>query len=222
MNCFSSSGNILALCLLIRRGADIDMKDSPWNDTPLSNAIRDGDIELVKFLISQGADVNAPIGRGTENIPLLLTCEFRSLKMVNVLIDNGANTNLLSIEVRGTLLQATCQNGAAAQPDLLSRILDNNFVDTKATSRLWGGNLTTACLIANGVARPVVDPFAFTSNYKLTKFQNYDSIICINCNNQLFCLTLQARLFPVPVLNNHCSNLFKVSLISIPKRNLRP
>lgn len=149
LNCRNTANNIPALRALIRRGAQIDTKDQPWNDTPLSNAVREGDVALAEFFISEGADVNINIDRGLENTPLLSACAISSLAMVKMLIKNGANTSVVSVGVPGTLFQAACLNQTDAQPEILSYLLENELADVHQASKWWGGNLNTACLMAD-------------------------------------------------------------------------
>ena len=139
LNYGSAEKHIPALRLLIRRGARIETRDEPWNDTPLSNAVLRNDVELAKFLISEGAGVSTNIGRRLENTPLLLACQRSSLEMVKMLIENGASINDVSIGPNGTVFQAACRNSTSNQPELLSYLLENEFVHLHQTSDFWGG-----------------------------------------------------------------------------------
>lgn len=52
--------------ILLKHGADANAT-TPGFDTPLIKAVREGDMEIVKLLVSKGADVNlaSPTGKGT-------------------------------------------------------------------------------------------------------------------------------------------------------------
>lgn len=54
----AQKGNIEKADLLIRHGAAIDPVDEEYQSTPLGMAARWGHIEMVNFLLEQGADVN--------------------------------------------------------------------------------------------------------------------------------------------------------------------
>ena len=54
----AQKGNIYKAKLLIDHGAAIDPIDEEYQSTPLGMAARWGHIEMVKFLLEQGADPN--------------------------------------------------------------------------------------------------------------------------------------------------------------------
>ncbi|KAJ4361129.1 uncharacterized protein N0V89_001698 [Didymosphaeria variabile] len=150
LNCLSSAKDIPTLRLLLRRGANIETQDVPWNDTPLSNSVRLGDVELTSFLISEGVNTNATIGRYHESTPLLLACgQCLSRDILRVLVDNGANTKIVSEGVSGTMFQTVCQSAHDSREEVISYLLENDLVDVELTSNWWGSNLNTACLMTD-------------------------------------------------------------------------
>lgn len=60
------------------------------NDTPLSIAIRQSNLEMVKLLIRYGANVNKKYGNPDVNKPLDLAYEIGDDKITNFLLDKGA------------------------------------------------------------------------------------------------------------------------------------
>lgn len=54
----AQKGEIQKAELLIKHGAELDPVDEEYQSTPLGMAVRWGQVEMVKYLISNGADVN--------------------------------------------------------------------------------------------------------------------------------------------------------------------
>ena len=79
--------------LLIERGARINVRSSGRNYTPLDLAAREGDLEMVKLLVDNGANVN-------NYKPLHLASEKGYLEIVTYLVEHGANLNDPDIEIR--------------------------------------------------------------------------------------------------------------------------
>ena len=84
----SYKGNIEIANMLIRRGADVNSKNS-WGISPLHIASMDGKIELAKLLIENGADVNIKDDFGKT--PLRTTINTGNIEMVNLLLSKGAS-----------------------------------------------------------------------------------------------------------------------------------
>ena len=57
----------------------------------LTKAIEDGQLEIVKYLVENGVDINAKDKDGKTT--LMKTVENRNLEIVKYLVDNGANVN---------------------------------------------------------------------------------------------------------------------------------
>lgn len=88
----ASHGRLYIADLLIKRGADINAKDSD-GATPLFRSISYGDMDMVKFLIANGADVNVHNEGEFGKTPLHEAVFCWCKPMVQLLIDNGANLN---------------------------------------------------------------------------------------------------------------------------------
>ena len=82
--------------LLIGYGATIDVKGGPLMETPLHLACRQGrDPECAKMLLLSGADVNVT-GKETGESPLHIVARRSYLKLMSLLLEEGADINLLS------------------------------------------------------------------------------------------------------------------------------
>lgn len=67
--------------------------------TPLAFACKKNNLEIAKFLIENGADVNKNIMYGEDDkysssTPSMITCENNNLEMLELLIENGADLNI--------------------------------------------------------------------------------------------------------------------------------
>ena len=90
------------------------------NLTPLHKAVRDNDIQRVKTLIDNGADVNG-LDRLMGVAPLHLAVQGRNLDLVKLLVKEGAFVNLQSVRLGGTpLLLAVWHRNIPAVEYLLS------------------------------------------------------------------------------------------------------
>lgn len=75
--------------------SDIDEKNS-WDSSPLYVACEEGEPEIVKLLIENGADVNFPVYRKGEvyYTPLIISSAYGYDDIVKLLVDNGADPNI--------------------------------------------------------------------------------------------------------------------------------
>jgi ankyrin repeat protein len=149
LNCIGPESDIAILRLLVHRGATVNTADNE-EETPLSKMVRSNDVQKAEFLISKGANPHARIGWfGT---PLHLACRLSSLEMIRMLIDRGADTDNVHEGDMGTIFQAACQRDNGTNDEnlaVLAYLLNTGKVDKKQSSRRWGNNLNTACLVAD-------------------------------------------------------------------------
>ena len=119
---------------------------------PLDDAAKSGDVEAVKNLISEGADVNA---KGSFGTALHWAAMNGHAEVVDALISAGANTEALSDQLGMPLHVATRRN----HPDVIKKLIDAG-ADINARTReqftplhfaALDGRLESAeVLIANG------------------------------------------------------------------------
>ena len=124
--------DVNVVSLLLKQGANVNFRyrDTGCGNeyhngtTPLHNAVKCGNEEIVKLLISYGADVNAVNSQGETP---LMQASSGSSKLVEILLDNGADLNkrVSSGSSEGaTLLHSAAQAG---NYDLIKSLLSKGF-----------------------------------------------------------------------------------------------
>lgn len=96
LNCTSTSISLKMVKLLVESGADVD-KGNSGKVTPLMFAINKGEVDVVKYLISKGANVNARTSFGNYT-PLHYACSNNDLNIASILISENANPNVKDMD----------------------------------------------------------------------------------------------------------------------------
>lgn len=82
-----SGNNSIITKILLENKTEVD-SDNGNLQTPLIKAVESGaSLELIKMLLSYGADINYGNGNGT---PLMVAISYENITMIKFLIDNGA------------------------------------------------------------------------------------------------------------------------------------
>jgi ankyrin repeat protein len=97
----AARGGHMRICaLLVAEGADINATEHSVGYSALHEAVDKGNINLIKLLISKGADVDLPARYGETPLHLIVNptlplpkSEEPALEMMKVLIDAGADLN---------------------------------------------------------------------------------------------------------------------------------
>jgi ankyrin repeat protein len=79
---------------LVRAGASLEKKDDQ-GFTPLHQAVGEGDVKIVRFLLKSGISVNRRSKHGT---PLHTACSYKRLEIAKLLLAHGANVCTLDDE----------------------------------------------------------------------------------------------------------------------------
>ncbi len=87
----ASESNVEIVALLVELGLDVNVKREGTLSGPLSNAACDGKFEIAQWLLDNGADINA--GAGRHGTPLISAIQSKSLKMVKLMLERGADLN---------------------------------------------------------------------------------------------------------------------------------
>lgn len=103
------SGSLGAVDMLLKAGSNVNVYVANYFGTPLQAAVHAEQLELVKFLIEKGADVNAPFGEQyrpkswrkfrqrhhcVAKTPIQIACEMNNMSLVELMLDHGALVDL--------------------------------------------------------------------------------------------------------------------------------
>jgi len=109
----SMTGNVTRMQMLHLTGANVNIRTACC--TPLFLAAGSGNTEAVRFLIRQGADVNARERFGQT--PLSEAAFYGNVGVIEELLKNGADVNALGDD--GTALDVATKANKASVADLL-------------------------------------------------------------------------------------------------------
>jgi ankyrin repeat protein len=90
----AGNGNLNAIKKYIEKGGDVNKRHKNNGRTILSYAVTSGNKELVEYLITEGANVNA--GEDEWDTPLHYAARENDLEIVKLLLSSGANPNVFA------------------------------------------------------------------------------------------------------------------------------
>ncbi|KZL67134.1 ankyrin repeat protein (B-cell lymphoma 3-encoded protein) [Colletotrichum tofieldiae] len=118
------------LALLIERGAEIDSRDDFYARTPLHLATYQGKVSNVRALLKLGANMEAKMTSGRT--PLLNAIAYNQLSTLEVLIENGARTDVVETTTGEGILHLAARFGP---PKVMSKLRAANLEGVKLRAR---------------------------------------------------------------------------------------
>ena len=146
-------GNITHIKKLLQQGMKVDQTRERNGDTALHVAVRYGQLDTIKFLLKNGADINAQNMYGGKPIHKALRWGHDSV--VQLLAKKGADVSILQ-QFGDTKLHRAARNG---HPEIVKLHIDNGdeinktnlFGDTALHRAAWNGHLEIVkCLLEHG------------------------------------------------------------------------
>jgi ankyrin repeat protein/L-ascorbate metabolism protein UlaG (beta-lactamase superfamily) len=135
--------------LLVEHGAWVDDRDREGT-TPLHNAAWRGNLDVVRYLIEQGASINA-LMNGGGNTPLHNAASTGNIEVVRALLDAGAQVDCRTVWGATPLQWAARQGGEDVVQLLLERGADPRAVGTDGSTAMFAamdsGHLPAARLL---------------------------------------------------------------------------
>lgn len=105
-----------AIKLLVEKGADVNGRAKPGEAlTPLQSAAKQGTVDVVKFLLKSGADINRP-GAGNAT-PLMMAALKAQLEVVRELLAAGADVKPQAVDGGTAFLLAFATDPARGAPE---------------------------------------------------------------------------------------------------------
>jgi len=116
----AGNGDIAKVKKALENGEDVNSQDIA-GQTALMYASETGRIEIVKYLVQKGANVNAYSGRFGRGTALIYSASTGRLNVMNYLLDNGANINAVTVNNETALFYASAFGHIKAVELLLDR-----------------------------------------------------------------------------------------------------
>ncbi|KAE9371781.1 ankyrin [Stipitochalara longipes BDJ] len=150
LNSFNEEGetSISMIRSLLNGGSDIETR-SNTRETPLCRAVRFEKLELVKYLISRKANLNA---KGTKfGGPLHIACRWNNFEITEMLVKSGADVDLVDEESSAATPLQSAFRGFAENGEydihekIVKCLLEEGKADVKVVGGLQGCALNAAC-----------------------------------------------------------------------------
>jgi ankyrin repeat protein len=133
-------GELSMMKVLIKNGANVNIKNNYIGNTPLHYAVGKGNIEIFKCLINNNANINVKNKNGSTILHQTSDNDKEHIELGKFLIVNGMNVNAKS-NVGATPLHHAAYNG---HQKLAKLFIENGAnVNAKVASSLYGINAVT-------------------------------------------------------------------------------
>lgn len=150
LHCMSERTTPEVVKLLVNRGASVISTGGTFSVTPLTKAVGMSNLEVAKYLMSVGADVN--LGESDGLTALHKAC-FSDREcapdMLRLLLEAGADINAVCTGIFGTPFQTILEHGDR-DPEIVASVtrllLDDPNFAVNAESPWWGANINAACV----------------------------------------------------------------------------
>lgn len=123
--------------ILINNGADINVKNSEGK-TPLSIAIDNNNVDMVRLLLNHGAKINEITDRYTGRTEFFSAMRVGSISLVELLLQKGANINALDSNGMPPLASALWYKRKDIVELLINRGADVNILSKNGDTLLQG------------------------------------------------------------------------------------
>ena len=144
LHCLNSESSVTIIKILVNGGADLNIRDA-YQDTPICHAVWRSKLEVLEYLAKKA---KLDIVGGRCGGPLHIACRRSRLCRVKVLVDAGADVNLLD-PVEGTPIQSACCSRADSskeeQDSVIFYLINEANVDLHIIGGLTGCAINAAC-----------------------------------------------------------------------------
>jgi uncharacterized protein len=130
-------------------GAAIDARDNQ-GQSALLLAVQHGDVDLARFLIGQGADVNAEAAN--HDTPWLLAGALGRTEILATMLDTGKVDYTIRNRYGGNALIPACERGHV---DTVRLLLDRSKIDVDHINNLGWTALLEAVILSDGGPRHI-------------------------------------------------------------------
>jgi ankyrin repeat protein len=136
LHCVGKDTSVEIVRLLVNAGCALDTMSNKGN-TPLLNAVRNGNLAVVKYMLAKSPAISTlNLVRGSNSIPLHQACLNANAEIVSILLAKGADPNICSMGAfGGTPLMCACfhktfnpLSSAADSCTIIRHLISNNAI----------------------------------------------------------------------------------------------
>lgn len=171
-----------AIEALLNDGADINMHEDGYQRTPLHAAVVEDNVQMVRFILTRGADVESKDFFGSTPLYLALVHQGSQgrFEIADILIEAGGDMNAGNND-DDTALHNAAENNLALVRYLLSRGANVNVINNRGETPLhvaltWGKTDIAKYLIYHGADLHIQDKYGITA-FNLAAVCNQDTYL---------------------------------------------